>query len=697
MKLMTVVVPPRFPSLSGVFPAGLGMAAGVLCLCLLALSAHPCYSDARRASASGSTSVLDSDVRRNASCGFVAYSTGDALVPLAVAGCGTAFGQAEPDAEPQLLLKVKVDSPQDWEILRSLGAELYLRGDGYAVVKLRPQSVPSLSSQGLPWKVLSRGSTGPLYYLIPGLDSPPASALNVLFLDEDAEGILVSASREAVLEARDLGYKAMPLSKPWPIRPEGFLDLDFINSEVVPNPDYKWIVGSVSSDTLGAYVKHLEDFGSRLSYSQGALEAGKWILKRLWQYGCTDTVFQPVAFEGREEIAPGNVWGTKRGVGRPRFRILVGGHYDSIIAGGSAAAMKHAPGADDNGSGTAAALEMARVLMGVELDATVQFVFFTGEEQGLLGSDEFVRQLVMEDVPAEDLFFINMDMIGNSDTFPWRVKVYHDQRSQPLAELLTRVGRAYTPVTPYTMGSMGSSDHVRFWRSGYPAIFVHEWDFSPHYHSVDDLLENLEMSYEAEVVKTVLATVLHLANTADPPDAVTAVETESGEVRVEWSRSNDADVLGYDLEVLSRRGELLDKLSTKETYALLDPETLRDGAMVRVRAEDILGEGEASEAVFVGSGRLMAASATPNPTGGACSFSVFIPGSGPPVGVCVRIVDASGRVVRTLDKGLVSRGAHNLEWDGAFSDGSLVPSGVYFYAVEVAGIGREKGKITVVR
>ena len=106
-------------------------------------------------------------------------------------------------------------------------------------------------------------------------------------------------------------------------------------------------------------------------------------------------------------LAPGNVVATKIGSTAPEYHILVGGHYDSIASGGLAGIS--APGADDNASGTAAALEIARLLAGVELDATVEFVLFTAEEIGLLGSLEYVTQLAANKVPTETIFFINME------------------------------------------------------------------------------------------------------------------------------------------------------------------------------------------------------------------------------------------------------------------------------------------------
>jgi hypothetical protein len=579
--------------------------------------------------------------------------------------------------------------------LSSIDAELYWKGDGYAVVKLHQDHLPVLRSKELQWRVLSDDVPVSLYYIVPERGCPPVETLDVLVLDRNPEGNLVSAGPEAATKAREQGFKAIPLDKPWPINPEGFWDLEFVHDSVVRDLDYKWILSTVSQDTLASFIKHLEDYGTRFSYSPQVQKAGEWLIKRLWNFGYTDTLFQGVLLDdGKVTIAPSNVMATKPGATRPDVHILLGGHYDSIS---DAVQVGRAPGADDNASGTAATLEIARVLADVELDASVQFVLFTGEEQGLLGSNEFVSNLREAEVPLDKLFFINMDMIGNSASFPWTVRLFYDERSQPLAGLAARIGEAYTEMTSRLSGMTGASDHIPFWRAGYTALFFHERDFSDHYHSAHDLLEHLEMDYEAEVVKTVLATVLHLANIADPPDEVTAVETESGDLRVEWSRSSDADVLGYHVELLNRDGELIDKVSTKETYALLSQETFQDGVIVRVKAEDVLGESEASEPLLVDTSRLLAAGATPNPTSGPCRFSIFVPGSGPSVKVSIRIVDGAGRLVRSLNSPTVSRGALVMKWDGAFTDGSPAPPGVYFYNVEADGVAQESGRIMVVR
>lgn len=617
-----------------------------------------------------------------------------AAIFLAV-GIGAFFVPAGADEGPAVLIKVETATPGAWELLCSLEAKLYFRGEDYAVVILDRESTRALDAKGQSWSEIAYDPRDSLFYVV--YDGGQAPALprdfTVLILDDD--GALVAAQEAAAHDARLAGLKVMPLEGPRPVSKTDFIDLDFVHDGAVALDEYLHITRRVDPDSIGAFIQHLQDYGTRYVYTREATRAGQWLLKRLWGFGYPDTLLQPVHLDGKVSIAPGNVVATKPGSTVPEFHIVVGGHYDSIVSGGGAA--KGAPGADDNASGTAATIEIARLLSGVDLDATVEFALFTAEEIGLLGSMEYVTQLDIAGIPTEKLFFINMDMIGNSASRPWRTRVYHDSRSEPLARLLAGVGLAYSTTTPVLFGPTGRSDHVPFWQYGYPALFIHEMDFSPVYHSINDRLEYLEMDYEAEVVKMVLGTVLHLANFVTPPQDVTAHQTESGDIQVEWTHSPDADLLGYKIEVIGGRGELIYETYTRDDFAVLDASILDEPATVRVRPEDVLGFGQASRGVLVDGGRGLVAGATPNPVTGGCRFDIFVPGSGGRVDAVVKVVDAMGREVAEIHDAPLERGSNSVRWEGTLPSGERVPAGVYFYVVKTGGGGETVGKIMVVR
>lgn len=597
-----------------------------------------------------------------------------------------------------VLLRVQADSEDSWDALRSAGAEVYLKGDGFAVVKLFPERLASLGSRGLHWRALPVAGPDPIYYLIPGRGSPSLSGFDLRVLDAEGEGAVVTAGPGVIAAVRDAGYLTISLDRPWPILPASFKGVTFVHDFATRDEGYYGLMRAISPDTLASYVKHLEDYGTRHTKSPQIVRAGKWLVDTLGRFGYPDTLFEGYdAAKGLVDGAPGNVTGSKPGLRHPEYRILVGGHYDSITNGESVPPWIEAPGADDNASGVAAALEIARVLASYPLDATVEYVMFSAEEQGLRGSRHFATQLAREGVPTDKLFFINMDMIGNCDGTPWRVKIISDQASQPLADMVGNVAEAYSPLSPVMMGSTSNSDHASFHQAGYPAIMLHEFDFSAVYHSRMDRLAEMEIDYMTEVVRTVAASVLHLAVLADPPEAVIAASSDSGGVDVGWLHSRDADVTGYRVELMDAGGRVLRTVFTRENWTNVPEEALEDVRAVRVRAEDVLGEGDPSEVVYFGSGRAVAVRASPNPTSAGVRFHVFTPGSGAPLNATVRIVDAAGRLVRSMDYGAVDRGSQVLEWDGRTSGGDLAPSGVYFYVFEAYGVGSHGGKLMVVR
>jgi hypothetical protein len=479
---------------------------------------------------------------------------------------------------------------------------------------------------------------------------------------------------------------------------EGFLSTGFIHDTVTVNEEYENLLRLIVEDSLAANIQHLQDYGSRYAYSPKIKKAGRWLIRRLAGFGYADTLYQSIVLgNDKVRIASGNVSATKTGARRPEYRVIIGSHYDSITFGQAVPPAEEAPGADDNASGTSAVLEIARLLSGVELDASVQFVSFTGHEVGMLGSHEFASDLAQRGVPPDKIFFLNLDMIGNANgPPPWHVKIHDDVPSRPLAELGIRIGKAYTPLMPRNAG-IRMADQTNFHDQGYRAFFIHEGDFNTaNYHSRTDLLENLEMEYEKQVVQMAMAIVLHLANLADPPGDVRAVQLDSGDVLVQWSHSLEADVVGYHVEVIDELGEVVYQTYTVEGDATLDAGSLGPGRRVRVRAEDTIGAGDASTPVLVGTGAGLVAFAAPNPTGGPCRFEIFVPGSGPSVEASVKLVDAMGRHVATVSDAPLERGSNTLSWDGKFDNGERAPGGVFFYVVETAGAGSARGKLALV-
>ena len=164
--------------------------------------------------------------------------------------------------------------------------------------------------------------------------------------------------------------------------------------------DVKAVVADASVSRVYGYEKTLFDFDSKHITKPGNKLASAYLLETYRSFGYDAELqwFEPrAALDGRSA----NVVATLKGTVNPELIYVVSSHYDSVAVG---------PGADDDSSGTAALLETARMMAGHPQPATIIFASFTGEEAGLLGSREFVRQAVANKLQVVGA--LNNDMVG---------------------------------------------------------------------------------------------------------------------------------------------------------------------------------------------------------------------------------------------------------------------------------------------
>lgn len=170
-----------------------------------------------------------------------------------------------------------------------------------------------------------------------------------------------------------------------------------------------------------------------------------------------------------------NVVATQVGTVHPDALYIIGAHYDSA----------NNPGADDNGSGTAALLEIARVLSRYESDYTIRYIAFDREERGLDGSEAYVSDYSTDDVRG----MISIDMIAYKSG-AGRAHIYGMSASTPIKEALRDAIVEYGGLQVVLQGSMSGSDHAPFEAAGYQACLLIERLFSnPCYHGACDAVD----------------------------------------------------------------------------------------------------------------------------------------------------------------------------------------------------------------
>lgn len=292
-------------------------------------------------------------------------------------------------------------------------------------------------------------------------------------------------------------------------------------------------------ERLEAIVRTLaETIGPRSYRDAASLAAAADFITRSFQAGGYTVTFQPYEVKGQTYR---NIIAERRGKEEPDRILIVGAHYDTV---------EGTPGADDNASGVAVLLELARLHAETRFLKTVRFVAFTLEEPPFfrsrqMGSRVYARSLKERGEQVEGM--LCLEMVGyysqekGSQSFPlfwlrWRYPTtgnFITVVSNSASELLQMHVRdalkanmalpAETFRGPWWIPGVDLSDHGSFWKEGYPAVMLTDTAFyrNPHYHRSTDRPETLDYGAMTELVQGMSGALLALDQPGDtrPPSA----------------------------------------------------------------------------------------------------------------------------------------------------------------------------------
>jgi len=275
-------------------------------------------------------------------------------------------------------------------------------------------------------------------------------------------------------------------------------------------PFIESLVNSISRASLEATLTHLVSFRTRHSTRPEFKTAAGWARQRLAEMGYRMRA-QRVAVGADNSL---NIIADKRGTaGGTRKVVIVTAHLDSInLAGGPLAP---APGADDNGSGTAGVLEMAAVFRNRQSAHDLRFILFGGEEQGLFGSKHYVQSLSPAQ-RARVAAVVNMDMIGSLNSASRSVLLEGANVSATVIDGLSEAASAYTQLLVESSLNPFASDHVPFIHAGLPAVLTIEGADSTNanVHSETDVLGTITYDLLLEILRMNVAFVATVASTS---------------------------------------------------------------------------------------------------------------------------------------------------------------------------------------
>lgn len=369
-----------------------------------------------------------------------------------------------------------------------------------------------------------------------------------------------------------------------------------------PNPEIAAMLREVSAKRIEADIKKLVSFGTRNTLSKqddpnrGIGAARDWIFSEFEKIsrecgGCLlvekQSFTQPKAARVPEPTILTNVVATLKGSADPDRLFVVSGHYDSMCSSPTDA-ICDAPGANDDASGTAAVIELARVMSKRKFDATVIFMAVAGEEQGLLGATYFAEQAKQKGMRIEAMF--TNDIVGGVTTQKNspnrnRVRVFsegvpssetpqeantrrsvggeNDSPSRQLARFIKEQADRYLKGFGVWMiyrrdRYLRGGDHIPFLERGFAAVRITESDEDyTHQHQnvrtengvfYGDTPEFVDFNYVANVTRVNLAALAALAYSPAAPKNVGIVTTRlTNDTELRWDPSPDADLAGYEI------------------------------------------------------------------------------------------------------------------------------------------------------
>ena len=281
----------------------------------------------------------------------------------------------------------------------------------------------------------------------------------------------------------------------------------------------------ISKDSIGGYMQSLVDFKTRFMLAENRRDVAMWIKGKFESFGLFDVAIDSFQNTLEYPLRSGkmntawhyNVVAALKGVNNTDTIQIIGAHYDCFIMGIDADPYVFSPGANNNASGVAVCLEIARVLQGEGYRPryTINFVAFGAEEfmtmlaEGKTGSENYVQGL-KKSGKYVSMMIDNNQISYHPDSAQWKLDFQKCPGSEKVTCLAHLISERYTRITPVdTTDHINFSDVYYFWSNGFPAIFLEEFYFCPYTFTGQDILQNCDTEYCAEVAKISLGMLLY--------------------------------------------------------------------------------------------------------------------------------------------------------------------------------------------
>lgn len=322
---------------------------------------------------------------------------------------------------------------------------------------------------------------------------------------------------------------------------------------------YANIVNQCSQTNITTSLTEFEALGLKRRGTPALQNTLNWLKNKYTSYGYSTSqmVEYSYTYNGSPSVCK-NLEVTKVGTTYPNIYVIVCGHYDSI--GGT--------GTNDNGSGVSAILEVARLLKNVPTEYSIKFVNFSGEEDGLYGSKDYVASVVNNTSPKMNIRLVfNLDEVGGiAGIANNTITCERDTNNNPstnnaasatMTNQLMNCVSLYSPLNT-NLDIAYASDYMSFQSNNEVITGFFETNETTHKHTSTDFLANMDPVYNYNVAKAAIGATLHFAVAS-----TTTLENDtfSNDYQISFFPNPAKDFLNINL------GSLEDK---NYTFSLID-------------------------------------------------------------------------------------------------------------------------------
>jgi len=254
------------------------------------------------------------------------------------------------------------------------------------------------------------------------------------------------------------------------------------------------MIQQVNESTLENHIQTIQDFGPHPTGSIELEEVKEYLYQQLNEYDLSVDL-KPWNYKFKSGY---NVEATLPGIGSNNGLVIICAHYDSVAV---------SPRADYYGSGVASVLTIAEIMSKTEFNSTIKFVLFSGEEQGLYGSHKYAEEAYEN---QENIIgVICLDGVGYADNYlsGHTIKNFADESSDWIVDISRSIIEEYNEYVNLEILRFPNeriSDHHSFYELGFQTSYFLEYTIDPYYHTSEDTIDKMNMSYLTKICRLAL-------------------------------------------------------------------------------------------------------------------------------------------------------------------------------------------------